>query len=104
MNQLVVDNPKGYVCRLSRFPEELCEFIELIKPIFRIIYGTKIQMENALTTIKSKKANDGVLNYGFKKPTSIVSIPACFTPIPTQRKRKPGVSNLNANSSSSSKK
>ena len=61
MNQLVVDNPKGYVCRLSRSPEELqypedpSEFIELIKPIFRTIHGTKIQMENTLKKTKAKK-------------------------------------------------
>ncbi|KAI7860931.1 hypothetical protein BDC45DRAFT_563119 [Circinella umbellata] len=38
IKQLVADNPSGYVCRLSRLPEELqypeehCDFVRLIKP------------------------------------------------------------------------
>ncbi|KAG2217084.1 hypothetical protein INT45_004073 [Circinella minor] len=110
INQLVMDNPSGYVCRLSRLPEELqypeepCDFIELIKPILRIIYGTKVQMETTLKKIKNKKAQDGVLSYGFKKPIDVLPLPSCFTPIPTPRKRKPSTSSLSDNSLSSNKK
>ncbi|KAG2224845.1 hypothetical protein INT45_008027, partial [Circinella minor] len=96
LNQLVMNIPKGYVCRVSRFPVELQypersdNFIQLIKPILTTIYGTRIQMETTLKNIDIEREKTGILSYGFKKNSNNHNfpIPPCFTPIPTQRKRR----------------
>ncbi|KAI7850096.1 hypothetical protein BDC45DRAFT_539460 [Circinella umbellata] len=77
-------------------------FIKLIKPIFKAIYGIKLQMENTLKSIEDEIASDDVLDYGFKKHYDALPIPICFTSIPTQRKRKLAAYNLNDDSSSTS--
>ncbi|KAG2218387.1 hypothetical protein INT45_013338, partial [Circinella minor] len=103
LNQLVMDNPKGYVCRVSRFPVELQypvspdNFIQLFKPILATIYGTRIQMESTLKHIDDERKKAGIPSYGFKKTNNSnnIPIPPCFTPIPAQRKRKNTSSNSN---------
>ncbi|KAL0073373.1 hypothetical protein F4703DRAFT_1897419 [Phycomyces blakesleeanus] len=92
MNQLTLTIPEGYVCRVSRlsqplrYPDSPKQFFRYLYPILKVIWNVKLRMAATLERVNEEQG-EVPLSYDYQPQTSEMTIPSCFSPNPTKKRK-----------------